>query len=109
MSDDRMRLDVWLWRARFFKTRTGASDAIVEAGARIERDGQVRRVDRPATPVAVGDLLNFTAPGGARTVRIVAFPDRRGPPAEAQACYERLDRRSPPPGASGAPDAGEGA
>ena len=57
-----MRLDVFLWRARFFKARTSATEAIEDKGARIERDGQVRRIDKPATPVEAGDVLAFTRP-----------------------------------------------
>ncbi|MEZ6030042.1 MAG: RNA-binding protein [Hyphomonadaceae bacterium] len=90
MSDERMRIDVFLWRARFFKARTGATEAIETSGARIERSGQVRRIDKPATPVEVGDILSFIAPSGARLVRIVSLPGRRGPPAEAAACYEAV-------------------
>ena len=91
MSDERMRIDVFLWRARFFKTRSGATDAIEATGARIERDGLVRRVDKPSTTVAPGDLLSFAAPSGNRLVRILALPTRRGPPSEAALCYEAVD------------------
>ena len=90
MSEDRMRIDVFLWRARFFKARTSASEAIEEAGARIERDGQVRRIDKPATPVEAGDILAFACPSGSKLVRIVSLPERRGPPAEAALCYQSL-------------------
>ena len=86
----RMRLDVFLWRARFFKTRTSATEAVEGRGARIERDGQVRRIDKPATPVEPGDLLSFRAPSGARLVRILSLPARRGPPSEAALCYEAV-------------------
>ncbi|MEZ5938351.1 MAG: RNA-binding S4 domain-containing protein [Hyphomonadaceae bacterium] len=89
MSDtDRMRLDIWLWRARFFKTR-GAAAAAIEAGdMRVERDGQVRRIEKPSTTVAVGDLLSLTLGPRAGLVRILALPDRRGPAPEAATCYE---------------------
>jgi ribosome-associated heat shock protein Hsp15 len=90
MTEDRMRLDVFLWRARFFKARTSATEAIEAQGARIERDGQVRRIDKPATPVEAGDVLAFTAPSGSKLVRIISLPERRGPPAEAALCYEAL-------------------
>lgn len=93
MTDDRMRLDVFLWRARFFKARTSATEAIETQGARIERDGQVRRIDKPATPVEPGDILAFRAPSGAKLVRILLLPARRGPPAEAALCYEALGER----------------
>ena len=90
MSEDRMRIDVFLWRARFFKARTSATEAIERSGARIERDGLVRRIDKPATPVEPGDILAFKAPAGPKLVRILALPERRGPPAEAALCYEPL-------------------
>ncbi len=93
MTEERMRLDVFLWRARFFKTRIWATEAIEAKGARIERDGQVRRVDKPATPVEPGDMLSFVAPAGSRLVRILALPARRGPPAEAALCYETIKGR----------------
>ena len=89
-DNGRMRLDVFLWRARFFKTRTSANEAVEGKGARIERDGQVRRIDKPATPVEAGDILSFRAPSGARLVRILALPARRGPPSEAALCYEAV-------------------
>jgi ribosome-associated heat shock protein Hsp15 len=93
MNEDRMRLDVFLWRARFFKARTSATEAIETQGARIERDGQVRRIDKPATPVEAGDILAFSAPSGAKLVRILSLPARRGPPAEAALCYEPVEGR----------------
>ncbi len=93
MTEDRMRLDVFLWRARFFKARTSATEAIETQGARIERDGQVRRIDKPATPVEAGDILAFAAPSGSKIVRILSLPLRRGPPAEAALCYELIGGR----------------
>ncbi|HEV7690537.1 MAG TPA: RNA-binding protein [Hyphomonadaceae bacterium] len=90
-DDTRMRLDVFLWRARFFKARTSASEAIEASGARIERDGQIRRVDKPASPVEAGDILSFACPAGIRLIRILLLPQRRGPPAEAALCYEAVE------------------
>ncbi len=92
-ADDRMRLDVFLWRARFFKARGSATEAIEAQGARIERDGQVRRIDKPATPVEPGDILSFRAPSGPKLVRILSLPARRGPPSEAALCYEAIEGR----------------
>jgi ribosome-associated heat shock protein Hsp15 len=91
MTEERMRLDVFLWRARFFKARTSATEAIEAKGARIERDGQVRRIDKPATPVEPGDILSFAAPSGRKLVRIVSLPSRSGPPSEAALCYEAVE------------------
>lgn len=90
MTDERMRLDVFLWRTRFFKTRTAATEAVERRGARIERDGQVRRIDKPAANVAEGDLLSFASPAGPRIIRILSLPERRGPAPEAALCYEAV-------------------
>lgn len=100
MSDHRMRLDVFLWRARFFKTRGAASNSIEMSGARIERDGHVRRTDKPSAPLEPGDILSFTSPSGARLVRVVGLPQRRGPPAEAAMCYEPVKEGSTGGGAA---------
>jgi ribosome-associated heat shock protein Hsp15 len=89
-KDGRMRLDIWLWRARFFKTRTAAADAVVAGGVNIERSGQVRRIDKPATPVSAGDVLAFLAPSGQQLVTVLSLPDRRGPPEEAAAAFARI-------------------
>jgi ribosome-associated heat shock protein Hsp15 len=88
MSDgERMRLDVFLWRVRLFKTRSAAAEA-VEAGVRVERDGLVRRIDKPATPAAAGDLVSLGLARGQGVLRILALPERRGPASEAALCYE---------------------
>jgi ribosome-associated heat shock protein Hsp15 len=91
MTDEaRMRLDVWLWRTRFFKTRTSASDAIESEGARIERGGQVRRIDKPSTTLASGDLVSFVNASGSHVLRVLGLPPRRGPASEAVLCYEAV-------------------
>ncbi|MEL6317198.1 MAG: S4 domain-containing protein [Pseudomonadota bacterium] len=82
-ASERERLDKWLWRARFFKTR-GAAAAAVEAG-RIRVDG--KRVSKPAHGVKIGDVLVFAVVGRVRVVEVLAFGARRGPAAEAAALY----------------------
>jgi ribosome-associated heat shock protein Hsp15 len=78
-----LRIDRWLWCARFFKTRTQAATAV--RGGHVRLNGQ--RV-KPAHDVKVGDALTIAyASGPERDVAIVAIPVRRGPPAEAQGCY----------------------
>jgi ribosome-associated heat shock protein Hsp15 len=88
--DGRCRLDVWLWRARFFKTRTLASGAVEAGGVFLERNGQSRAVEKPATAVQAGDGLSFRKGAAVRTLRVLALGSRRGPPAEARALYELL-------------------
>jgi ribosome-associated heat shock protein Hsp15 len=85
----RLRLDKWLWRARFFKTRTLASRFI--EGARLRIDGRV--IDKAAATVAPGATLTFALHERIRVIRIVALGTRRGPSVEARALYEDL---SPP-------------
>lgn len=85
-----MRLDVWLWRARFFKTRSLAAAAISDQGFRIERQGNVRRVSKPAIDVAPGDVLAFASNGRTILVRIRSLPARRGPAPEAATSYDPL-------------------
>lgn len=81
-----MRLDRWLWHARFFKTRALAG-RFVEA-SRLRIDG--RPTDKPHATVAPGMTLTFATGPRVRVVRIVALGERRGPAPEAQALYEDL-------------------
>ena len=85
----RLRLDKWLWFARFHKSRSLASAAC--AAARIRLNGVV--VDKAHQKVAPGDVLTFPLGARIRIVRVVALGHRRGPAPEAQALYEDL---SPP-------------
>ena len=89
---DACRADVWLWRARFFKTRSMAAKFLEEGRVRLARPGQdEHRLDKPARPVRVGDRLVFALGGRLVAVRVEAMGDRRGPAAEARALYAPLD------------------
>ena len=89
-----LRLDKWLWQARFFKTR-GLAAEMVEAG-HLRINGQ--RSAKPGHAVAEGDVLTFPQGGRIRLVRVTALGARRGPATEAQALYHDLD--DPPAAAS---------
>ena len=91
MNDEACRADVWLWRARFFKTRTLAATFIDEGRIRLTRAGHESRVDKPARPVKVGDALVFALGGRLIAVTVAALGERRGPPAEARTLYAKLD------------------
>ncbi len=94
MSDDKLdtaRVDVWLWRARFFKTRALAGQAVGKRGVRITRFGNTRRVSKPGTGVAVGDVLTFTKGTHIQVVEILALGERRGPANEAKGLYRHQD------------------
>jgi ribosome-associated heat shock protein Hsp15 len=81
------RADVWLWRARFFKTRSMASRFVEEGRLRLSRAGSESRIDKASRGLKIGDELVFALGGRLVAVRIEAFGERRGPPAEARALY----------------------
>ncbi len=90
---DRLRIDRWLWCARFFKSRSAAAEAV--RGGHVRLNGQ--RV-KPAHAVKIGDSLHIELPrAGEREVAIVAIPVRRGPAPEAATTYvesaESIERR----------------
>jgi ribosome-associated heat shock protein Hsp15 len=84
-----MRIDKWLWVARFFKSRTLASAAC--DGGKVDLNEQAAKPSRTVRP---GDLLHITLPRGKKIVKVAALSERRGPGAEAARLYEDL---SPPP------------
>ncbi len=81
-----IRLDKWLWQARFFKSRSIAA-GVVSAG-KVRVDGTP--VSKPARAVGPGMVLTFTQQQDVRVVRILACGKRRGPAPEAQALYEDM-------------------
>ena len=81
-STDRLRIDKWLWAARFFKTRSLAAEA-VEAG-RVRVDGE--RV-KPAKELKPGDALTVRMGELEWVVEVRALSARRGPAAEARTLY----------------------
>ncbi len=78
-----MRIDKWLWAARFFKTRSLAQQAV--EGGKIKLNGE--RV-KPAKDVRVGDTLDLRIAAQDWTVTVRALSDKRGPAPVAQALYE---------------------
>jgi ribosome-associated heat shock protein Hsp15 len=82
METDNSRLDKWLWQARFYKTRSLATAAI--NGGKVHLNAE--RV-KPAHRVRVGDSLSLSLQGIVAEFEVLALPSRRGPAAEAQACF----------------------
>jgi ribosome-associated heat shock protein Hsp15 len=78
-----IRLDKWLWAARFFKTRSLAHKAI--DGGKIRLNGQNCK---PSRLVELGDTLRIHRDDGEYTVTILALNDRRGPAKTARLLYE---------------------
>lgn len=81
------RIDVWLWRARFVKTRGLAADLVERGAVRLTHQGRESRLDKPSRSVHPGDLLTFAQNGRVTTLRIEALGERRGPAEEARALY----------------------
>ena len=85
-SEEAQRLDLFLWQARFCRSRALAAD--LAAGGRVRLNA--RPVAKPAQKVRPGDVLTFAQGPHLRTVRVRAPGARRGPPAEAAALYDDL-------------------
>jgi ribosome-associated heat shock protein Hsp15 len=89
----RLRIDKWLWQARFVKSRSLAA-ALVEAG-HLRVNGQP--ITKPGREIAPGDTLTFPQGGRIRLIRVTALGLRRGPATEAQGLYLDLDAPAPGP------------
>lgn len=90
----KLRVDKWLWHARFFKTRSLAARQVTDGNVRINGE----RVAKPAFSVTSGDVLTFPQGRAVRVVKVVACGTRRGPATEAQALYDDLTPETPEPG-----------
>jgi ribosome-associated heat shock protein Hsp15 len=90
MGEDSVRLDRWLWAARFYKTRGLARDACV--GGKVDVNGQAAK---PSRAVRIADRLQVTLGEWRRELVVRRLSERRGPAPEAQALYE--DHSPPPP------------
>ena len=84
---DACRIDVWLWRARFCKTRGLAARMVAEGRVLISRGGGVTPLDKPSRMVRPGDGLVLTFGDRRPALRIEALGVRRGPAPEARALY----------------------
>jgi ribosome-associated heat shock protein Hsp15 len=84
-SDGRVRIDKWLWAARFYKTRALAAEAI--AGGKVQVNGE--RVKR-AKPLQVGDEVRIRQGPYEHQIVVRELSDRRGPAVQAAALYEEI-------------------
>ena len=91
-----IRIDKWLWYARFFKTRGIAAKLVAGGHVRVNSD----KISKPAHSVGAGDTLTFPQGRLIRVVRLLDTGTRRGPAPEAQALYDDLTPEQkivPPP------------
>ena len=83
---DAVRIDKWLWAARFFKTRGAASEAVL--GGRVHLNGARTK---PAKEVRAGDTIEVTLGSVRRTVVVHGLAERRGPASNAATLYEETE------------------
>lgn len=82
-TDEDVRLDKWLWAARFYKTRSLATQAI--GAGKVQVNGAVAKASRNVRP---GDLVLVRQPSGERTVQVQGLSNVRGPAPVAEQLYE---------------------
>jgi ribosome-associated heat shock protein Hsp15 len=85
------RIDVWLWRARFFKTRALAARMVAKGCVRLSRGGARIRLNKPGHDVRPGDGLVVVLGERQIALRVDALGTRRGPAPEARALYCVMD------------------
>ncbi|MEM6557473.1 MAG: RNA-binding S4 domain-containing protein [Pseudomonadota bacterium] len=85
-----IRVDIWLWRARFFKTRALATAYVSRKGIRITRHEQTRKTTKAGQRIAPGDVLTFYKAKTIETVEVLEIGERRGPATEAAGLYRRI-------------------
>lgn len=95
----KIRVDKWLWQARFFKSRALAAE--VAGSGRMRINGA--RCEKPAEQVRPGDVLTFPQARSVRVVRVEALGTRRGPAPEAAGLYTDLEPAPLRPATDGPP------
>lgn len=85
-DNTKLRVDKWLWAARFFKTRSLAADA-VECGKVLLHDTRIK----PAKTLSAGDLLSIRLGPYTFEVEVIALSDKRGPAPQAQKLYRETE------------------
>jgi ribosome-associated heat shock protein Hsp15 len=83
---EKLRLDKWLWFARFYKTRTLAASIVAGGAVKINGTPASKR----STTIIAGDVLTFAKDDQIRVIRVQACGTRRGPAPEAQELYTDL-------------------
>jgi ribosome-associated heat shock protein Hsp15 len=90
-ADGACRIDVWLWRARFFKSKALAGRFVETGRVRRTRFGLESRLDKASRQVRPGDALVFALNGRLISLEVADLGERRGPAAEARALYLHLE------------------
>jgi ribosome-associated heat shock protein Hsp15 len=85
-----MRVDKLLWFLRLAASRSFAQDWVQAGHMRLNG----RRIEKPSTSVACGDILTLPMRNQVKVIELVSFPTRRGPATQAQSCYRVLDDKA---------------
>jgi ribosome-associated heat shock protein Hsp15 len=91
MHEMALRVDKWLWYARFYKSRSLAAKHIQAGDIRVNR----QRISKASAILKIGDVLTFAQGDLIRVIEVVALGERRGPAPEARDLYHDL---APPVG-----------
>ena len=83
----KVRIDKWLWAARFFKTRAMATEAI--NGGHVHVNGQ--RI-KPSRPLSIGDELTVTKPPYTFIIEVIDLSEKRGPASKAMLLYQETEQ-----------------
>jgi ribosome-associated heat shock protein Hsp15 len=86
MQETALRVDKWLWYARFFKSRSLAAKHVQAGEIRVNR----QRILKASVALKVGDVLTFALGDTIRVVEVAALGDRRGPAPDARMLYHDL-------------------
>ncbi|MEN3976732.1 RNA-binding S4 domain-containing protein [Emcibacter sp. SYSU 3D8] len=86
MQDTALRIDKWLWYARFYKSRSLAAKHVQAGEIRVNS----QRISKSSVVLKVGDVLTFALGDTVRVVEVAALGDRRGPAPEARLLYHDL-------------------
>ncbi len=86
-TGESVRVDVWMWRARFFKTRALAARAVEDGAARLARGAESRTLAKPSAQIRLGDGLTIRRNDKFYTVQVLGLGARRGPASEARLLY----------------------
>ena len=83
---EKIRLDTWLWYARFYKSRSLSSKAILSGKLRLNSN----KIIKPASKVKINDVLTINHINVVRVIQVQSLGSRRGPASEAQKLYNDL-------------------
>jgi ribosome-associated heat shock protein Hsp15 len=99
LSDDRQRIDKWLWHARVVRTRSAAAALVASGHVRLN----AQRIDAASRAVKAGDVVTVALDRSVRILKVVGFSERRGDATAARPLYEDLTPPAEPAQPTAAP------